>query len=504
MDAKEFIALLNHPEKVEEHSVEELKELSLKYPYSQPVQLLYAIRLSRSSEYLFNRQLGKTSILTDDRSVLFDFFERPNDSATEYPPQEYVEEEISAPEEEAQVPTEVDGQEELVEELPAETEEAEEEAATEQQEKEAVEYLPLKVVDREEDNQNEGEETPPGPAEEVAAEKDVEQESLNKEEPTPEASQAPLNAKDRIKAILEENRRLRGEFKSARKEEKKELSGIEQRLEEIKKRLEVNRQNKQEATPSDKTAKEAPAGDAPEEKLQREVERKVEEIKQQVETEPEATEMEIAPEPLVKEEADVSEQDPATPEPDEEVAIRPELPTETPELLPEAGDTEQTQAEDKEPETAKTQVSAKGHEAPSAKETHSFSEWIKLLKKKPTDEPEPAQPEPAAPSEEAEPAKTGNFEKKIELLDTFVEKLPELKKKKVAAPKTEKFPSALHNVHGSSDDSLVTETLARVYIEQKHYEKAIKAYEIMKLKYPEKSGLFAARISEIKKLINSK
>ena len=51
---------------------------------------------------------------------------------------------------------------------------------------------------------------------------------------------------------------------------------------------------------------------------------------------------------------------------------------------------------------------------------------------------------------------------------------------------------------------LVTETLAKVYIRQKHYKKAIQAYEILMLKYPEKSSFFASQISEIKKLANSK
>ena len=46
----------------------------------------------------------------------------------------------------------------------------------------------------------------------------------------------------------------------------------------------------------------------------------------------------------------------------------------------------------------------------------------------------------------------------------------------------------------------MTETLARVYLEQKKYQKAIQAYEILILKYPEKSSFFADRISDIKNL----
>jgi virulence-associated protein VapD len=44
----------------------------------------------------------------------------------------------------------------------------------------------------------------------------------------------------------------------------------------------------------------------------------------------------------------------------------------------------------------------------------------------------------------------------------------------------------------------MTETLARVYLEQKKYQKAIQAYEILILKYPEKSSFFADRISDIR------
>jgi hypothetical protein len=43
----------------------------------------------------------------------------------------------------------------------------------------------------------------------------------------------------------------------------------------------------------------------------------------------------------------------------------------------------------------------------------------------------------------------------------------------------------------------MTETLAKVYLEQK-ISKAIQAYEILILKYPEKSSFFADRITNIK------
>jgi len=53
-----------------------------------------------------------------------------------------------------------------------------------------------------------------------------------------------------------------------------------------------------------------------------------------------------------------------------------------------------------------------------------------------------------------------------------------------------------------SDEELMTETLAKIFIKQEKYDKAVQAYKILSLKYPEKSALFAPQISQIKRLIN--
>jgi len=50
----------------------------------------------------------------------------------------------------------------------------------------------------------------------------------------------------------------------------------------------------------------------------------------------------------------------------------------------------------------------------------------------------------------------------------------------------------------SENQELVTETLARLYIAQGHREKAIKMYQRLILKYPEKSANFAAEIEKLK------
>ncbi|MDR3251995.1 MAG: hypothetical protein LBT35_00270 [Tannerella sp.] len=56
----------------------------------------------------------------------------------------------------------------------------------------------------------------------------------------------------------------------------------------------------------------------------------------------------------------------------------------------------------------------------------------------------------------------------------------------------------------SLDDSYFTETLARVYIRQKKYDKALEIIRLLSLKYPEKNIYFADQIRYLEKIINLK
>jgi hypothetical protein len=76
-------------------------------------------------------------------------------------------------------------------------------------------------------------------------------------------------------------------------------------------------------------------------------------------------------------------------------------------------------------------------------------------------------------------------------LDQFIEEQIEKHKQGYVKPKAEK----------DIDPELITETMARVYEMQKKYQKAIKAYEILALKIPEKNDFFAARINYLKNII---
>jgi len=59
--------------------------------------------------------------------------------------------------------------------------------------------------------------------------------------------------------------------------------------------------------------------------------------------------------------------------------------------------------------------------------------------------------------------------------------------------------------YNKNTDDLMTETLAKLYIEQGHFDQALRAYQILRLKYPKKSSLFATEIKKINKLkLNNK
>ncbi|NVK52986.1 MAG: hypothetical protein HWD85_08630 [Flavobacteriaceae bacterium] len=115
-------------------------------------------------------------------------------------------------------------------------------------------------------------------------------------------------------------------------------------------------------------------------------------------------------------------------------------------------------------------------------ETHSFNEWLQLAAKKKITRREPETPRPS----------------KSEIIDTFIKTNPKISK---VIKETE--PSNVV-VRDNQDSYLMTETLAKVYLEQKKYENAIKAYQILSLKYPEKSGFFADQIKRIRILQKNK
>jgi len=126
-------------------------------------------------------------------------------------------------------------------------------------------------------------------------------------------------------------------------------------------------------------------------------------------------------------------------------------------------------------------------------EVHSFSEWLKITSFKPIIRKGEIE-------EKEQPIISQKLlEKKLNLIDKFIESNP-----KITPIKQDQEFTDLTSKNLMKSDTLMTETLARIYLEQKQYTKAIKSYEVLSLKYPEKSGFFADQIKAIQVILDKK
>jgi len=117
----------------------------------------------------------------------------------------------------------------------------------------------------------------------------------------------------------------------------------------------------------------------------------------------------------------------------------------------------------------------------TSNETHSFNQWLQLSSKKPI-------------QRKLTPQKT----KEEKIIDNFITNNPKI------TPLNKSSSSFKPTEPIIKSSELMTETLAKIYLEQKKYDSAIKAYNILSLKYPEKSGFFADQIKRIQTIQNNK
>jgi tetratricopeptide (TPR) repeat protein len=107
---------------------------------------------------------------------------------------------------------------------------------------------------------------------------------------------------------------------------------------------------------------------------------------------------------------------------------------------------------------------------------HSFSEWLNFYS-----EPEEGTSKPTSTTQSLQEPLTSATVLKQEFYSA----------------------SKMARLSVQEDDDLVTETLAKIYADQGNLEKAIKAYQKLQLKYPEKRVYFAGRIEKIRDQLNT-
>ena len=134
------------------------------------------------------------------------------------------------------------------------------------------------------------------------------------------------------------------------------------------------------------------------------------------------------------------------------------------------------------------------------RERYSFGEWLQLASFNPVKKNKKTLKEQELKDidfpirENNTPEGNNPKKKKFDLIDKFIADRPKINPQK-DAPKI-----AISNSVKLDKKELMTETLAKVYLEQKKYKNAIQAYKILSLKYPEKSGFFADRIKAVERL----
>ncbi len=125
------------------------------------------------------------------------------------------------------------------------------------------------------------------------------------------------------------------------------------------------------------------------------------------------------------------------------------------------------------------------------REKHSFNEWLKLAGFKSIKRGSEHLKEESLDEYSTQLER----DKKFELIDEFISKNPKINPAKPIGLK-----GNISKEQMIQPEELMTETLARIYVEQKNYKKAIQSYKILSLKYPEKSSFFAFQIKAVEQL----
>lgn len=134
----------------------------------------------------------------------------------------------------------------------------------------------------------------------------------------------------------------------------------------------------------------------------------------------------------------------------------------------------------------------------SEKDNCGFSDWLDYMDK-----------QPSMPNKKAEVPKDDRRKntrsRSLDLIESFLSSdkaesiIPRSVTNSVPHTEAQQKTDTQHEETqlNADNDDILTETLARIYIKQGQFDKAINIFRKLGLKYPEKSSYFASRINEL-------
>ncbi|MDA3882669.1 MAG: hypothetical protein PF481_05265 [Bacteroidales bacterium] len=449
MNQDHILQYIKHPHRIDSSATQEIEHILKQYPYFQTAYLLHIKGLKNNSSIHFNEQLKRAATYAGDRSVLFSLLN--NKDAVEYAPEisstDSLEEQKTEVEKELSKNTETSEPSNTIET----TEEQTQEIAETEQTPHSVEEITLKETEEptpiedefsEKNSEKHEELITPDTTEEFISSSDKEKPTISNENhtettPIPEDIHSLENIKEQEQAKTSES--------TSENKEQSLAEIISQRLKEIEERdnsitnTATTQPTENTTTTQDKTTHSETTHLSAE------------------------TETEHSDDLIELSETDTDLTEPNT----ENSSISQEKTTEEEEKVPEEILPFDFSLETDKEDTQKSNTKKKKNSV------HASTMWFKneQLSKDELDISNP--------------------------IDAFIAKQPNFK------PRLNLEQEEKHETQDISENSVqegeyLSETLAKIYISQKNYTKALEIYEKLNLKYPQKSVYFANQILEIK------
>lgn len=467
MNTAQFIGYMSSPENLGKEAGALLNNLTREFPYFQTAQLLYVKSLHNESSFLYNNQLKIAAAYAANRRVLYELIKKK--------PEAPVAAEVKN-EPLPEVITEI-----KTEELPAETEtpitapETEITPAAEEKQAEAPAYTTLRSKLKEDSGEwdesvirqlqllRHWQSDPQSGAPFILPRKEQPAEPVIEPIPTPEPELTPELTAEIIQETEIPAETVEPELPEPPAETVEVLTVV----------VETDEEDLEEAA-------EIPGE---------------ENLLSLTESETESgTEYEITP--LVTEE----------PEPEHKPVEKPEDPVTQEILFKAIGSSIELEVSDEMPDISDLQPKTEPVSEPVAEQVPaetrkreeqdpalsdsplSFAQWLKEVNRLALRQD--------TPTEEELKEETKN--EAFSLIDKFIQNAP-----RITPQRTEFYnPVNMAKKSVTEDTEMVTETLARIYEKQGNIPKAIRAYQKLSLKYPEKSLYFASLIENLKKTPN--